>query len=169
MHYINKHLNKLSDSLDIILFDDRSLISTDLLNLLNIDVEQNLFKKSAIECSLGLKYNSRNSLINQRLNVRVLENIKDAFKLIKLQNPDIIIFDAHTHHFNSLKLIERWREYASVVVTSDFYSKDIEQKVIKTGALAYLSRPHNPDDLEDIFINLINQVLTKTSMYHNIH
>lgn len=86
------------------------------------------------------------------LRVRVAEDFDEAVALVRSWSPDVIMFDVYTNVAHSFELIERWRDSAYLVVTSEKHCNDLEARAFKAGAHQFLIKPLTVEEV-DTFLN----------------
>jgi DNA-binding NarL/FixJ family response regulator len=148
-------------SIRLLLLDDKTLVLADLMDLIGVDPEF-IHRQKKLSCKKSEIVSTQCSYLlpeslNQNIEFYLASGIKEAGRIVSTLNPAVIIFDVHTRYSNSYDLIKRWQEFASIVVTSDFYSVEIERQVLSLGASSYLPRPSHFDDLEQVFANILSK------------
>jgi response regulator RpfG family c-di-GMP phosphodiesterase len=90
----------------------------------------------------------------KQFSVQSAISIDEAKATVYTWYPHIIIFDSHTSISTSIELIDSWKDLAFILITSNSFSKDIEETVIAHGASAYLTLPNSTEDLEILLSEL---------------
>lgn len=79
----------------------------------------------------------------------------DALKEIYGWNPSVILLDAHLPDMNGFDFLSECKDgHAPVIVTSDHRSKGIEDAARTKGAMGYLAKSDNPDEMEQLILKL---------------
>lgn len=82
------------------------------------------------------------------IDARVVDNLDEAVALVRSWSPDVILFDIYTSIGHSFHLIDRWKDIAFVVVTSERHSQEIELRVLEAGASAFLPKPSTTEEID---------------------
>jgi len=86
-------------------------------------------------------------------------NADNATELMLSWQPGVVLVDAHLRQGNTLEFVHRCRDgQASIIVSSESASQDIEVSARRFGAQGYVSKS---DDMEEIEA-LLNQMLALT-------
>lgn len=89
------------------------------------------------------------------IDARLVDNLDEAVALVRSWSPDVILFDVYTSLGHSFQLIDRWKDMAFVVVTSERHSREIEHRVLEAGASAFLPKPSTAEEIERILHELL--------------
>jgi DNA-binding NarL/FixJ family response regulator len=91
---------------------------------------------------------------------------KKALQMIKQWHPAVVLLDAHIGDINSFKVLQRCKGgAASIIVTSEFVSRDIEQSAMRNGATGYYATIDDPEGIE----HLIEQIMTMADGAGSLH
>jgi DNA-binding NarL/FixJ family response regulator len=80
---------------------------------------------------------------------------KEAIEKIASWKPSVILLDAHLRDVNSFEVLESCREgRATVVVSSDFCSREIMDSARDHGASGYVTKSESPEEIEALLFEL---------------
>lgn len=80
---------------------------------------------------------------------------REALEKISTWEPSVVLLDAHLPDINSFEVLDACRNgRATVVVSSDVCSRDIENSARAHGASGYVTKSENPEDIEALLVEL---------------
>lgn len=80
---------------------------------------------------------------------------KEAIAKIASWKPSVILLDAHLKDVNSFEVLDSCREgRATVVVASDFCSREIMDSARDHGASGYVTKSESPEEIEALLFEL---------------
>jgi two-component system KDP operon response regulator KdpE len=79
----------------------------------------------------------------------------EALKLVKSQNPDIILLDIVMHPLDGFDVLQQLRAFSRLPVVVFTAQREIAEKAVNEGADGYIIKPFVPGDL----VKKINSVL----------
>jgi DNA-binding NtrC family response regulator len=89
------------------------------------------------------------------LSCHQVKTVLEADIKISTWTPSTIILDAHTDIGNIIELTNTWRNYASIVVITEYYNPEVNRSVINHGATISTVRPQEMEDIEVLVSQLL--------------
>ena len=78
-----------------------------------------------------------------------------ARRIINEWDPSCVLLDAHIPEFDACGALERYMaEVVPVIITSDSASRDIEASALSRGAVKYITKSENPDEIESLLCSI---------------
>jgi DNA-binding NtrC family response regulator len=83
---------------------------------------------------------------------------EEAWKILSQKEVDLVITDIVMPNMNGLELLQKIRSIdplLPVIVVTAYGSPETEQKVMKMGASAYLTKPFQLDEMEELLDRIL--------------
>ncbi len=95
------------------------------------------------------------------LEVKCVEDEGEARELIKSWDPSVIILDAYLPKSNSFSMLEGYlAELVPVIMASSTLSREIQRSAMAKGAVGYVEKSENFDELESLLTLLEDVSIT---------
>ncbi|WMJ89972.1 response regulator transcription factor [Anaerocolumna sp. MB42-C2] len=97
----------------------------------------------------------------------IAHNGVEAFELIQLHNPDIVITDIRMPGYDGLEFISKVKEYnesTQFIIISGYQQFEYAQKAIKYGVSDYLLKPIKKDELTAALTKMSNEYLERVEL-----
>lgn len=104
-----------------------------------------------IDNDRGIKKIIRKSLDLDDFEVEQVRSGEEGIKELKTSNYDLIILNTNLPEIEGVQLLKQIREedyLMPILITTDFMSVEDAVKVVKLGAIDYLQKPYNIDDIK---------------------
>ena len=89
------------------------------------------------------------------IDCRYSDTEKDALSVAKKWEPEVIILDIHLGDSTGFDLVQRLRESpAQIIVASSKPSMEICESALSKGALAYVAKDDDPEELEKVLMQV---------------
>jgi len=133
-------------------------MKTKNVRLLVVD-ENNQYSDSIQECA-ELAYPG------YHLEVKCAHNEANTRELLKSWDPSVVILDAYLPESDSFSMLESYLAgLVPVIMTSTALSKEIEKSAMAKGAVGYVEKNDNPEELESL-LHLLEDVSITFEQQH---
>lgn len=102
--------------------------------------------------------------LNRKFTVLEAENGKQAFDLIVLENPDIVLLDINMPKMSGFEVLEKVCELDSppvCIMMTAYGSERVAVEALKKGAWDYLAKPFQLDEVRTLLKNASDQIRLK--------
>ncbi len=107
------------------------------------------------------RYGMRRALASLTEDIIEAENGKQALKLVREEEPDLIIMDIAMPGMDGLEALEKIRESAApplVIMVTAHGSEKVAVEAMKKGAYDYIAKPYDVDELRIIARNALERI-----------
>jgi len=113
-----------------------------------------------IDNDRGIKRTIRKSLDSGKFEIDQVLLGEEGIKKLERSNYDLIILDLNLSEIKGVQLLKQIRDKAPIIpvlITADFIGVDDAVKAAKLGAIDYLQKPYNPDDIKQEIDKIISR------------